>query len=307
MERIIDPVSKELLKRELTPDRMFRHVNHGHNILYIVDNSCAPNVVREIGRLREIAFRGRQSGSGKECDLDEFDIDPSLGARQLVLWAPREERIVGAYRFLPCDEALKGPDGQPLIPTAAEFSFSESFLRDYLPRTLELSRSFVSTQYQAAFHFVRGIFALDNLFDGVASLVPYYKGRMQYFLGRMGISASFPADGRDMLLYFLEKHFGSPEAAALAVSKRPVKPEQTERWEKTFKGDGFKADYRILKSELRKVGAGIPPLVNTYMKLSPGLKYLGAAVNDAFSGDIECCILLDYNDIRADFTAQHTK
>ena len=299
MEPIIDPVRKPLLKAELSQDRFLLESNRGGNLLYVVDNACAPNVVREIGRLREIAFRSRNSGTGKSCDLDRFDLDPAYHFHQLVLWDPAAEEIMGGYRFVCGDEVLFGEDGQPLIPSAHQFVFSEAFLQDGFRRTIELSRSFVALDFQNVQNSIRGVFALDSLLEGVKTILGRSGGRMENFFGKMGISGSFPEEGKDMILYFLEKHFGGPDARALVRSRPDVPIRERERWERLFTADTFQADYRILKAEMKKTGQFIPPLVNTYMKMSPTMKYFGSAINESFSGDIESAILIRYKDIPA--------
>ena len=300
MESIIEPVSKDLLKAELSEERFFLESNRGGNLLYIVDNACAPNVIREIGRLREIAFRSRESGTGKCCDLDQFDLDPTYHFKQLVLWDPNAEEIMGGYRFVYGDEVLFGEDGQPIIPSAHQFVFSDKFLKGEFRHTIELSRSFVSLDFQNSLNSIRSIFALDSLLDGIKNLITRSNGRMENFFGKMGISFSFPEDGKNMILFFLKKHFGGPEAQALVRSKQEVPIKDEARWVAIFTGATFQEDYRILKAEMKKTGQFIPPLVNTYMKLSPTMKYFGAAINESFSGDIECGILIRYVDIHAD-------
>ena len=73
-QKIIQPVSKELLRKELTADKQMRSTNKSHNEIYVLTAHNAPNVMQEIGRLREIAFREAGGGTGKEVDIDEFDI-----------------------------------------------------------------------------------------------------------------------------------------------------------------------------------------------------------------------------------------
>ena len=93
-QNVIDPVPVELLEMELTPDRLLRDTNKGGNKIYIIDAFSAPNVMREVGRLREIAFRAAGGGTGKDCDIDEFDtMEPPC--RQLVVWDPEAREIIG--------------------------------------------------------------------------------------------------------------------------------------------------------------------------------------------------------------------
>ena len=203
MQAIIPPVSKELLKAELTPERRLRSTNKAGNEIYIITYQQAPNVMREIGRLREIAFRAAGGGTGQSLDWDEFDTceHPYY---QLIVWDPEEELILGGYRFLPGCEMQFHADGQPHLATGHMFHFSEKFIKDYLPRTVELGRSFVTLEYQSTRALTKGLFALDNLWDGLGALTVVIPN-LQYFFGKMTMYPSFNREARDMILYFLHK------------------------------------------------------------------------------------------------------
>lgn len=300
---IIEPVAVDLLKAELTQEHFLRDTNHSGNKLYIVDNQCAPNVLREIGRLREIAFRAGGGGTGKEADLDAFDMDAAFGYKQLVLWDPEEECVVGGYRFVPCDEVLYDRFGQPLMPSSHLFHFTKHFLSGDFLRTIELSRSFIRPEYQSTELGSKSLYALDNLMDGLGTLITLYKGRMEFFFGKMTIYPSFPEKALQMLMYFLRKHFGSwttdinNRTGRLVVPKNPIKIPFSKEWGIIFTEENFRDDYVILKREIRKLGANIPPLVNTYMNLSPTMKSFGAGINDEFGDVIEAGILIKFDEI----------
>jgi len=280
---IIAPISKELLKSELTPERQLRMTNKSNNEIYIVTAHNSPNVMREIGRLREIAFREAGGGTGKECDLDEFDTCENC-YKQLIVWNPEEEEIIGGYRYLMGTDWELNDNGQPILATSHMFHFSEKFLRDYMPYTVELGRSFVSLEYQNVQRNTKSIFALDNLWDGLGALTVLFPN-VRYFFGKMTMYPSYIRKGRDMILYFLKKHFDDKEN--LITPMNPLKLESDpQELEALFSGKDFKEDYRILNGEIRKMGYNIPPLVNAYMGLSPTMKLFGTAINDGF-GDVE--------------------
>lgn len=283
MQPIIPPVDKALLKAELTPERRLRSTNKAGNEIYIITYHEAPNVMREIGRLREIAFREAGGGTGMELDWDEFDTcrHPYY---QLIVWDPEEEQILGGYRFLPGKEAEYDNEGQPKLATSHMFHFSDKFLHTYMTDTVELGRSFVTLEYQSTRAMSKGIFALDNLWDGLGALTVIIPN-LKYFFGKMTMYPSFNRQARDMILYFLRKHFGDNEGLIT-----PITPLQTdtpdEELEKLFVHDDFKSDYRILNTEVRKRGYNIPPLVNAYMGLSPTMRVFGTAINHEF-GEVE--------------------
>ena len=283
MEDVIAPIDKEILKSELTQERRLRFTNKSHNEIYVVTAHNAPNVMKEIGRLREIAFRAAGGGTGKSMDIDEYDIMPNP-YKQLIVWNPEAEEILGGYRYLFGDEVEYDEHGKPVLATAHMFDFSEKFLKEYLPYTVELGRSFVTLEYQSSRAGSKGLFALDNLWGGLGALT-VINPNMKYFFGKMTMYPSYHRQGRDMILYFLNKHFH--DADALITPARPLELETDPALlEKMFCCESFKDDYRILNTEVRKLGYNIPPLVNAYMGLSPTMRMFGTAINYGF-GDVE--------------------
>ena len=280
---IIQPINKELLKSELTPDRQLRMTNKSHNEIYIVTAHNAPNVMREIGRLREIVFREAGGGTGKEVDIDEFDICENC-YKQLIVWNPEEQEIIGGYRYLPGTDWEYDEKGQPILATSHMFHFSEKFIREYAPQTVELGRSFVSLPYQSSRMGAKSLFALDNLWDGLGALT-VIRPNVRYYFGKMTMYPSYIRKGRDMILYFLKKYFDDKEN--LIIPMKPLELETNpQELETLFSGKNFKEDYLILNREIRLLGYNIPPLVNAYMSLSPTMKLFGTAINYGF-GDVE--------------------
>ena len=302
MEPIIPPVSRELLKVELTPERRLRSTNKAGNEIYIVTWQQAPNVVREIGRLREIAFRAAGGGTGLALDLDEFDTceHPYY---QLIVWCPEDEQILGGYRFLPGREMQFRPDGQPHLATGHMFHFSQKFIDEYLRDTVELGRSFVTLEYQSTRRLAKSLFALDNLWDGLGALNVVIPG-LKYFFGKMTMYPSYIRRGRDMILYFLKKHFEDKDN--LIIPMNPLKIEtDPKELEALFSEESFKEDYKILNREIRRLGYNIPPLVNAYMGLSPTMKLFGTAINDGFGDVEETGILIAVDEILEDKRMRH--
>ena len=302
MEDVIAPISKEILKSELTPERLLRMTNKSHNEIYVVTAHNAPNVMKEIGRLREIAFRAGGGGTGKSMDIDEYDVMPHP-YKQLVVWNPEAEEILGGYRYLFGDEVEYDEHGKPVLATAHMFDFSEKFLKEYMPNTIELGRSFVTLEYQSSRAGSKGLFALDNLWDGLGALT-VIKPNMKYFFGKMTMYPSYHRQGRDMILYFLHKHF--PDVGKLVTPIQPLDLEMdSASLEKLFCCESFKEDYRILNTEVRKLGYNIPPLVNAYMSLSPTMRVFGTAINYGFGDVEETGILIAVDEILEDKRMRH--
>lgn len=302
VDSIIAPVSKTLLKMELTEARFLRTTNKGRNEIYIVDADNSPNVMWEIGRLREIAFRASGGGTGKSADIDEFDTmdDP---CQQLVVWNPEAEEIVGGYRFLLGENMKMDENGWPKIAMSHMFGYSPEFLRDKLPYTLELGRSFVSVDYQSTKAGVKALYALDNLWDGLGALTVVYPN-LKYFFGKMTMYPSYPHDCRNMILYFLDKYFHDGDRMVYPLTPLETNMDMA-KMQSIFTGSTFREDYRILNSQIRARGCNIPPLVNSYMNLSANMKVLGTAINDEFGDVEETGIFFAISDIYEDKKRRH--
>lgn len=304
IESIIAPVHKSLLKMELTEERFLRPTNKGRNEIYIIDSANSPNIMWEIGRLREIAFRASGGGTGKSADIDEFDTMDEP-CQQLIVWNPEAEEIIGGYRFLLGENMSYDNDGTPHIAMSHMFRYSDKFLKEYLPYTIELGRSFVSVDYQSTKAGAKALYALDNLWDGLGALTVVYP-QIKYLFGKMTMYPSYPVECRDMILYFLDKYFHDDESLV-----QPIQPLETninvKKMQRLFVGDNFKDDYRILNTSVRAKGMNIPPLVNSYMNLSPKMKLFGTAINDEFGDVEETGIFFSISDIYEDKKMRHIR
>lgn len=283
LETVVDEVPVELLEKELNESTFLRKSNKGGNELYVVDAHTAPNTMREIGRLRELAFRAGGGGTGLSCDIDEFDT-MTPPCRQLVVWDPDARQIIGGYRFILGADIVTEPDGSPRIATAHLFRFSSEFMADYLPYTIELGRSFVRVEAQAT-RQSKALFALDNLWDGLGALTVLYP-EIKYLFGKVTMYPEYITECRDMILYFLHKHFPDKDNLVVPIEPLPAKPDLESLAAEFPDGTGFKEDYKHLNKLIREHGINIPPLVNAYMNLSPTMKVFGTAINREF-GDVE--------------------
>lgn len=304
MEKIIEPVDVELIKKELTPARKLCNTNKAGNEIYVFTAAEAPNLMLEVGRLREISFRREGGCSGLSADIDEYD-NMEVPYSQIIVWDPDASAIIGGYRYILGPDVRMDEKGQPILATSHMFHFSEEFLTDYLPHTMELGRSFVTPKYQSSKAGAKALFALDNLWDGITAVIMAHP-QIMFLFGKMTMYPSYDASARDLLLRFLWKHFPDPE-----VLVRPVEPveiiQDTRILDIILKDDDFDADYRNLKAAVKSLGLNIPPLVNSYMNTSPTMKMLGAGVNHEFSEAIETAILVCFNEMRPEKRDRHMK
>ena len=293
-KEIIPPIDKELLKSELTKDKFLRKTNKSSNEIYVTTFQESPNLMQEIGRLREIAFRSAGGGTGSSCDIDDFDkMDNPY--RQLFVWNPDSEEILGGYRYISGEDVIFDDKGQPKLASAHMFRFSEQFIQQYLPHSIELGRSFVNLEYQSTRAGTKGIFALDNLWDGLGALT-VVKPNTGYFFGKVTMYPGYDTDARNMILYFLYKHF--PDINELVRPYHPLDIKlDIDYLDSLFNTGSFKEDYKILNQKIRECGQNIPPLINAYMSLSPTMKVFGTAINDIFGNVEETGILIAVDEI----------
>lgn len=302
MQPIIQPVDQALLKAELTREKMLRRTNKSNNEIYIITAHDAPHVMYEIGRLREIAFRFYGGGTGQPFDIDAYDTMEDA-YRQLIVWSPEDEQILGGYRFLCGADVKFDAGGKPMLATSHLFNFSDTFIRDFLPYTVELGRSFVTLEYQSTRAGAKGLFVLDNLWDGLGAL-SVIDPSLQYYFGKVTMYNTYNPEARNMILYFLGLHF--PDTAQLIT---PVYPLQTdtdvEKMKTLFHYDNFRDNYKVLNQEVRKFGINVPPLVNAYMSLSPKMRVFGTAINHEFGEVEETGILIAIDEILEEKKKRH--
>lgn len=301
MKPIIPAVDRRILKQELNQVGLIRTTRKGDNEIYIVNQHNAPNVVREIGRLREVTFRYAGGGTGEELDLDNFDTD-SICYQQLIVWSPEDEEIIGGYRFILCSDAID-KDGNIHLSTTHYFDFTDRFIQDYLPTTCELGRSWVQPNYQPSNNPRKGLYALDNIWDGLGAIARTYS-QIQFFFGKVTMYPSYNRESRDFLLHFMNHYF--PDNENLMKPFNPLIQEYDKAYaEEQLKNLDFKEGFKVLNSYVRARGENIPPLVNIYMNLSPTMKTFGTAVNPDFGYVEETGILVTIADIYEDKKERH--
>ena len=305
IQNIIDPVPVEAIMDELTREKFFRKTNNGGNEIYILSAHDSPNIMREIGRLREISFRDAGGGTGLDCDVDDFDTREENYFLQLIVWNPVDRVIVGGYRFLLCDKLPLDEHGQVDTPTSELFHYSERFVKEYLPDTIELGRSFVQPAYQPTKSLSKGLYSLDNLWDGLGSLIDIYP-EAKYYFGKVTMYPQLDRTARDMILYFMKKHF--PDSDNLVYPRPDLNlPILTDEaaLAAVFTGDNYRDNYKILVRSVRERGAAVPPLVNAYMNLSSTLRSFGTALNPGFGKVEETGILVTISDIYEEKAQRH--
>ena len=305
INKIIDPIPVDAIMAELTRDKFFRKTNNAGNEIYILTAHDSPNIMREIGRLREISFRDSGGGTGLDCDIDEFDTREENYFHQLIVWNPVDKAIVGGYRLLLCDNLPTDENDQVDTPTSELFVYSEKFVKEYLPYTIELGRSFVQPDYQPSKNLSKGMYALDNLWDGLGSLIDVYP-QAKYYFGKVTMYPHLERTSRDMILYFIQKHFPDKENLVWPRPELDLPILTDQAWlESVFNADNYRENYKILVKQVRERGAAVPPLVNAYMNLSPTLRSFGTALNPGFGKVEETGLLVTIRDMFEEKVKRH--
>lgn len=296
MEPIIAPLPRAVLEAELTPERIWRTTNKGGNVLYNLTAAQCPGVMQEIGRLRELSFRDGGGGTGKGADIDQLDT-ASGGYRQLIVWDPVAREILGGYRYI-----MPRSSDPSRLSTEHYFEFSPKFLTEYLPYTLELGRSFVQPAYQSR-NNPKSLYALDNLWDGLGALV-VRNPDIKYCFGKVTMYGDYNREARNLLLYFLRKHF--PDNEDLMRARYPVQLDMDlRRMQEIFTGRNYTQDYKILSKAIRDFEEVIPPMINAYMSLSPTMKVFETSLNPDFGNVEETGILITLSELYVQKVERH--
>ena len=294
METIILPINKELLEKELTDEKFVRDTNNGNNKIYIFSYEDSPHLIKEIGRLREITFRDAGGGTGKSCDIDDYDTSDKP-FKQLIVWNPIDKEIIGGYRFIHGKDLFDSENENIKSPTSKLFHISEKFKKNYLKYTIELGRSFVQPFYQPLNNIRKGMYSLDNIWDGLGAII-IDNPDIKYLFGKVTMYPHYDSLARDILLFFLNKYF--PDKEKLVYPKEPLKlTTETKVLKNIFTGCNYSEDYKILVQKVRGLNEQIPPLMNAYMNLSSTMKSFGTSVNECFGGVEETGIIVTINDI----------
>lgn len=289
MKEIIPAVETSLLLKELE-GHLLRPSNKADNLIYDITAHECPNVMREIARLREISYRDGGGATGQEMDIDEMDT-MAKPYHQLIVWDPEHQQIIGGYRYLLGHEA-EVRNGQPFITSAHLFHYSERFIKDYLPHTIEFGRAFVQPIYQKREMGIKALFALDNIWDGIGAVM-YNNPDIRWMIGKVTIYPDYNETARELIYAYLKQyHWGEEGLFA------PYQPFLSEPLKNSpFEGEDKQENYHILQRAIREQGTVIPPMFSAYLNLTNDLQFFGNAINDELANVYETGIMVDLNTV----------
>jgi putative hemolysin len=257
------------------------------NGIYLVNYNESPSLMREIGRLRELSFRKVGEGTGAKRDLDPYDHN----YQHLVLWDRDALAVAGSYRI---GEAAKllSQHGEQGLYTHSLFTFKPS-LRPYLEQSLELGRSFVNPSYW-------GKNSLDYLWQGVGAYLRH-NPQVRYMIGPVSISANYPKDLTDHLVFFYQRFYACAEELASARHPYIIQPERLQLLSNEYieldRESGFKHLQAVFQAKQQK----IPILLKQYASLfaDGGFQLLSFSRDPDFSNCLDGLFLADLNKLKA--------
>ena len=295
MKPIIPPIDREILKKELTEDKFLRPTNKAHNKIYVITAHNSPNVMLEIGRLRELSFRWGGGGTGEAMDTDEFDYMPKPYS-QLIVWDPTADEIIGGYRYLPGKDVDFDKYGQPKFVMSHLFTFTDKFIKDFLPYTIELGRAFVQPDYQTSKMGTKSLFALDNLWDGLGALIHTVKNT-RYFIGKVTIYEHYPLIARELIYEYMLRYFPDPDEMISPKNPIHVSEKTNQLAKEIFVHNDSSSDYKALQKAIRVEGETIPSMFSAYIGLSHTMRFFGSIYDPDFGSVYETGIMITMDDL----------
>lgn len=252
--------------------------------VYAVKAAAIPMLLQELGRLRELTFRAVGEGTNREVDLDRFDYH----YYHLLLWDHHDRCLVGAYRIGIGSEIL-GMHGKRGFYTSTLFSFQRDF-RPYLAQSMELGRSFVRAEYQ------RKRLPLFLLWQGIRQLVAHFE-EVKYIIGPVSISNSYSPVAQQMMVEFLQHHFGKSE---LRKHVKPRNKIRFKRWKDDLmplreKTQEELRTFEHVIAQLDARGAALPVLIKKY--LDQNARLLAFNRDPDFNDSIDVFMMLDVADM----------
>ena len=299
---LIEPVPRELLRQELTTDCLVRSTRIGSNDVYIFTALNAPNLMQEVGRLRELTFRDAGAGFGTAVDIDHFDTD-FYPCKQLIVWDPLAEEIIGGYRFNTFHQFTVSSLKDIPLANKLLYNFSATFTAEYLPYLVELTHAFIQPKYQVKYAGRKATFSLDNIWDGLGALVLKYSF-IKYFFGRITFFADYDPKVRDLAFYFFAKHLKGEQTLIKAKEPFPLSTVIAEL-EKVIDGQSSEEDYKKLNQAAKNHGTAIPSLVKSYINVSGTMKVFEPVFDPYFCSTYAAAIMVTIADIYPAFVKRY--
>ncbi len=291
-QAIVHPVPVKLLKQDLNNSILLGNTKDGKKI-YVCKKDTAPNILREIGRLREITFRKVGEGTGKVLDNDVYDNH----YHHIVLWDEEQLEIIGSYRLGVTSEII-AEHGVMGLYNSSQFIIHEDF-DEVLSQSIELGRSFIQQKYWRSN-------ALDYIWQGIGAFIQKYPD-IRYLWGAVSISNSYSELAKVLIVSYYKKWYQGNEKYATPINPFVISKLQQQEAEAILTGKTYEEDFVILKNTLKNLGFSIPVLYRRYTELCNygGAKFVSFSVDEGFMNAIDGLILLDLHDLRPEYKERY--
>ncbi|MCT8986776.1 lysophospholipid acyltransferase family protein [Shewanella phaeophyticola] len=282
---IAHPEKRSELQSALTQCELLGQTQDNKQI-YLYKHQHSSAIMREIGRLREIAFRAVGEGTGKRRDTDKYDNH----YLHLVLWDKDDLEIVGAYRFASAKASHENV-GENLLYSQSLFDYKDAFA-PYFDQGLELGRSFVQPKYW-------GRRSLEYLWQGIGAFLvkhPQYR----YLFYPVSLSDSMPLQAKEMIVFFYQHHFATEKVLASSFNSYQFTPEKIAQLQLLFNGSDYAENFKILKRTLANMAVSVPTLFKQYGELcdNQGVKFLDFGIDPEFGDCIDGLVLVDIHQLK---------
>lgn len=291
-EPIIDPIDVEILEYELSNSQLISNL-HGGECLYQTNFSTAPNVIRELSRLREITFRAVEEGTGKSCDTDIYDTYYD----HIILWNKHNREIMGSYR-LAITKNVIAKYGLKGLYNSSLYEFTPQFM-DILQCSIEFGRSFVQSKYWKSN-------ALDHIWKGIGAIL-MQSPAVRYMWGAVSISDSYSELAKNMIISYYKKWYVGKSKYFIANYEHKLNPEYKVQITDILSGNNYKDDLKNLKNALSNLGFTLPVLLRKYTDMADygGALFYSFAVDHLFNNSIDCMIIVDLQMLKSELKERY--
>lgn len=277
------------LLSELSNATFLGHANHCRADFYTFDGAYHPMLMHLVCQLRDEAFQSVGITMSDSLATERADIDGTC--RQLIVWDRTNNTIMGGYRY-----AIGRYVRPEQLPLAHHYRLSERFCKLFLPNGIELSRSFINVTYQQRNNPLT-LYALDSLWEALAHVVNATSTR--YLFGRVSFYPSLGARATNLVVGFMRHAFAPYDPLITAHHPLDIGISRLS-FERIFQAETQTLNYRTLLRLIHLMGRRIPPIVTSYMRLSPSMRTFDAYLNSDLGNITEAAIMLDMNDLYDD-------
>lgn len=292
LESIIAPIEVEILERELSNSQLISHL-HGGECLYKTNYTTAPNVIRELSRLREITFRAVDEGTGKAFDSDIYDTYYD----HIILWHSQNKEIIGSYRMAITNDVID-KYGSSGLYNASQYQFSHNFSK-ILKCSIQFGRSFIQSRYWKTN-------ALDHIWRGIGNII-MQNPHVRYMWGAVSISDSYSELAKNLIISYYKKWYEGKNNYFYSNNEFVLNSDYKTQILEILSGNNYREDFKNLKNSLASLGFTLPVLLRKYTDMTDygGSLFYSFAVDPSFNNSVDCMIIVDLTMLRSELKERY--